>query len=131
MAPFWQKLTGRKPPLEGAPAVRRMKNYSADSGYVYQYSFEGFRRDGSAWEYVFSATANRREWMSVTVALPAEVLSAWERRHAREFSASERFAIAKLALRSAFDECEPPELAAGVRLTERVLALVVETLEME
>ena len=30
-------------PLRGRPKVRREKIYSADSGYVYQYFYEGFR----------------------------------------------------------------------------------------
>ena len=30
-------------PLTGAPAVRRQKTYSAESGYVYQYFYEGQR----------------------------------------------------------------------------------------
>jgi hypothetical protein len=34
----------KKPlPLTGAPAVRRLKSYSAQSGYVYQYFYEGQR----------------------------------------------------------------------------------------
>ena len=30
-------------PLRGAPEVRREMSYSADTGYVYQYFYEGYR----------------------------------------------------------------------------------------
>jgi len=33
----------KEAPLTGAPAVRRQKTYSAESGYVYQYFYEGQR----------------------------------------------------------------------------------------
>ena len=39
----------KKPlPLTGAPAVRRLKSYSAQSGYVYQYFYEGQRHSVAA-----------------------------------------------------------------------------------
>ena len=41
----------KQAPLTGAPPVRRQKTYSAESGYVYQYFYEGQRaaeRNGSA-----------------------------------------------------------------------------------
>ena len=55
----------RKPvPLTGAPAVRRLKSYSAQSGYVYQYFYEGqrpFRSGGeSGVEFVFTLSADRK-----------------------------------------------------------------------
>ncbi len=49
-------------PLTGAPAVRRMKTYSAQSGYVYQYYFEGYRPlpVESGVEFVFQISSDRK-----------------------------------------------------------------------
>ena len=50
--------------LTGAPPVRRMKSYSAQSGYVYQYYYEGQRlfRHGPdhGTEFVFSLSPDRK-----------------------------------------------------------------------
>ena len=41
---MFRNFFSKKPlPLTGAPAVRRLKSYSAQSGYVYQYFYEGQR----------------------------------------------------------------------------------------
>ena len=57
-------------PLSGAPAIRRMKTYSAQSGYVYQYFYEGQRplrgAEGGT-EFVFSVSADRKTWHPVSV----------------------------------------------------------------
>jgi len=56
-------VSKKEAPLTGAPAVRRQKTYSAESGYVYQYYYEGQRpasRDGSSGiEFVFNVSADR------------------------------------------------------------------------
>jgi hypothetical protein len=125
-------LGGGEEPLTGGSASRRQKTYSADSGYVYLYSFAGFReteRKGErGYEYVFDVSPNRREWFPVAVFLGRPVLDAWHAAH-RELTASERFAIAKIALRRAFDAHEnPADLRAGVKLDPDDMEAVVETL---
>ena len=41
---MFRSLFSRKDePLAGAPPVRRLKTYSARSGYVYQYRYQGSR----------------------------------------------------------------------------------------
>ena len=51
--------------------MRRQKTYSAESGYVYQYFYEGQRaatRDGDAGaEYVFNVSADRKSSFSLSV----------------------------------------------------------------
>ena len=104
---------GRPQPLTGAPPVRRHKTYSAQSGYVYQYHFEGHRsnrRDGQATEYVFEFSADRRTFSRVSVFLEDDAVRAWERAHARALAPNEQYAIAKMALFQAFDERESPSL---------------------
>jgi hypothetical protein len=95
-------------PLAGAPSVRRQKTYSADSGYVYLYYFDGFRETAQGWEYAFTVSGDRRVWFPVTVIADRPTLAAWSHEHNRELTASERFAIAKIALRRAFDARENP-----------------------
>lgn len=129
---FLRKLFGGEEPLSGGSASRRQKTYSAESGYVYLYSFAGFRetsRGGEqSYEYVFDVSPNRREWFAVSVLLGRTVLDAWCSTH-RELTASERFAIAKIALRRAFDGHDNPgDLRAGVRLTANEMDAIVDTL---
>ncbi len=114
LANLLPKLFGaRRAPLAGAPAVRRLKTYSAQSGYVYQYFYEGRReartrstRAGT--EFVFRVSADRKTWMSISVVLATAAVQRWEQAHGRELSPSERYAVAKLALFQAFDERPTP-----------------------
>ena len=89
------------PPLTGAPTVRRLKTYSAASGYVYQYFYEGHRER----EYVFQVSSDRRTYFFVTVQLSDAALEA----SPRELNPTERYAVVKMALFKAFDECAAPD----------------------
>src|SRR6266849_4834204 len=88
-------------PLTGAPAVRRQKTYSAESGYVYQYFYEGQRpaeRDGSPGaQYVFSVSSDRKASVPVSVFLSEEALGIWQTGHDRQLGSTERYAVAKMA----------------------------------
>jgi hypothetical protein len=103
-------LRSKREPLTGAPAIRRHKTYSAESGYVYQYQYSGSRAIPDGREYVFMATAARCAEFPVTVVLHDAALEPWERRHRRALTAPERFAVAKLSMKRAFDERESPDL---------------------
>jgi hypothetical protein len=105
----------KKPaPLTGAPAVRRLKSYSAQSGYVYQYFYEGqrpFRNGGeSGVEYVFTVSADRKAFHPVSVLVGEAALGGWEQTHAHVLSSTERYAVSKMALFQAFDERATPDL---------------------
>jgi hypothetical protein len=100
----WIRRLGRReqpPPLAGAPAVRRLKTYSAASGYVYQYFYQGHRGT----EYVFQVSADRRTYFSVTVVLSDAALAACP----RELTSNEQYAVAKMSLFQAFDERAAPD----------------------
>jgi hypothetical protein len=101
-------LFSSKKPLTGAPASPRMKTYASASGYVYHYFFEGRREDKDA-EYVFRISANCASWRAVAIVLPGKALAERQREAARALSASERYAIAKLALFEVFDGHDVPE----------------------
>jgi len=130
----FEKLFGKKElPLTGAPPVRRMKTYSAQSGYVYQYCYEGqrpFQKSGEkGTEFVFSISSDRKTWSGCKVLLPDGAATSWEAAHERELSATERYAIAKMALFQAFDERETPAtMKADVLVRNADVEGIVETL---
>jgi len=126
---------GRKPvPLTGAPAVRRQKTYSARSGYVYQYFYEGQRPadPGPGTEFVFDVSADRKTSAPVSVFVLEPAVKAWEGEHGRELTATERYAIAKIALFQAFDERESPAaMSDAVRVNADAVDDILRTLEID
>lgn len=131
---MWRNLFAKKTrPLTGAPAVRRLKTYSAESGYVYQYFHEGqrpFRRNGEiGTEFVFTVSADRKISHSVSVLLAEGAIRAWEQAHARTLSSTECYAVSKMALFQAFDERATPELMEqDVRVRAADVEALIETL---
>jgi hypothetical protein len=128
--------TAQPPPLTGAPAVRRQKTYSAQSGYVYQYVYMGSRpaerRGTRGTQYVFEASADRKRFFSISVFLETPAVWLWEQGHGRSLSATEHYAAAKLALFQAFDERESPaQMQDEIAVRERDLAVILETLGIE
>lgn len=130
----FEKFFSRKEtPLTGAPPVRRMKTYSAQSGYVYQYYYEGqrpYRAPGeSGMEFVFTISADRKTWRPSRVLVNDEAVAAWQKTHGRELSTTERYAVAKMALFQAFDErTTPAAMKDDVRLRTDDIAAIVDTL---
>ncbi len=120
-------------PLTGAPAVRRLKSYSAQSGYVYQYFYEGQRPFGSgresATEYVFTVSGDRKAFHPVSVLVGEGEVRAWEQAHGRTLASTERYAVSKMALFQAFDErATPLEMREEVRVRGADMAAIIETL---
>jgi hypothetical protein len=124
----------KKPlPLSGAPTVRRLKTYSAQSGYVYQYFYEGQRPFGSGGEggteYVFTVSADRKTYRPVSVLLGESAVREWEEAHARRLASTERYAVSKMALFQAFDERATPQLMKPeVCVRGADMAAIIETL---
>jgi hypothetical protein len=116
---FFRKLFAPRevPSLRSIPKVRRQKNYSAESGYAYEYFFEGLRDAGGVREYVFTVSGDRKTWFPLSVYVPDDEVQA--------LSESERYAVAKMALFGAFDERASP---AAMREPVRVAAGQVEAL---
>ncbi|MFQ5694699.1 MAG: hypothetical protein ACE5HB_01785, partial [Terriglobia bacterium] len=78
-------------------SVRRSKTYSAETGYVYQYHFEGVRsqvrREGRAGsEYVFVVTRDRKHHFELPVFLRRDAVEAWCAAHGRELNGGEQYA---------------------------------------
>ena len=125
----------REAPLTGAPAVRRQKTYSAESGYVYQYFYEGQRpaeRDGGEGvQYVFHVSADRTSSAPVSVFLSEAALESWQMQHDRRLVSSERYAIAKMALFQAFDRrAEPAQMREEVRVLPADIETILSTLDI-
>lgn len=98
------------PELLGRPQIRREKAYAADSGYVYQYTYEGYRAatrsDCVGREFVFECTSDRASRFRLAVFAPDESFAAWEQSAGRDLNAVERYAIVKMQLFAIFDESE-------------------------
>jgi len=130
---FRSLFSKKKAALTGAPAVRRMKTYSAQSGYVYQYFYEGHRDFRAAAdrgvEFSFSVSADRKAWHETSVFVGSAAVHDWEKRHSRELSPTERYAIAKMALFQAFDErAEPALLKEEIHVRAADVEAIVDTL---
>ena len=130
---LFEKLLRKKPaPLTGAPAVRRQKTYSAQSGYVYQYYYEGHRAAQEGTEYVFDISADRKTSAPASVFVQDEAVQSWEDRHGRELSAAERYAIAKMALFQAFDErAHPGLMRQDIRVRIADVDAILATLDID
>src|SRR5437764_6916693 len=133
---MWRSFFGKKTvPLSGAPAVRRQKTYSAESGYVYQYFYEGQRaaeRDGSAGaQYVFNVSSDRKSSGPVSVFLSEEALGSWQIEHGRQLVSTERYAVAKMALFQAFDRrADPSQMNEEVRVMAEDVEAILATLDI-
>jgi hypothetical protein len=113
-------------------AVRRVKTYSAQTGYVYEYYFVGQRKalDGDpfapAIEFIFDVSPDRKTVFAVSVFLLPRALDAFAAERGRALSGSEQYAAAKLRLLQSFDEI-PNMLQDGRRLildSETLVALL-------
>ena len=80
-----------------------MKTYSAASGYVYQYVYRGRRRNGNSAEFVFSVTADRKEWTRVSIFLDDFAIEDWAAASSRALIDAEKYAVVKLTLFEFFD----------------------------
>ena len=94
-------------------AVRRVKSYSAASGYVYQYYFyevQKTHRGGAAGsEYVYMVSVDRKKVFPLRIFVQRDGLDHWGRTAGRELTGTEEYAVAKMRLFDAFDAI--PDLA--------------------
>jgi hypothetical protein len=90
--------------------VRRVKTYTAQTGYVYEYYFVGSRAalDGDSLapstEYIFDVSSDRKSVFAVSVFLPPRVLASYAATRGRTLSDPEQYAAVKLRLLQAFDD---------------------------
>jgi hypothetical protein len=90
--------------------AHRIKSYSAETGFVYQYSFvevHPARRGLSlGTEYVYIVSAERKQNFTVSVFIRKSDVEKWSKRTGRKLNGTEEYAVAKMRLFQAFDEIE-------------------------
>jgi len=116
-------------------ASHRLKTYSGESGYVYQYYFLESQPRKRWWSHVgtaflFHVTSARKQFFVVEVLVEARALEAWERAHGRALAEPEQYAAAKMRLFRAFDESESPDRIAEVRVSESNIESLLEPLHL-
>lgn len=91
-------------------AVRRVKSYSAATGYVYQYYFyevEKARRGNfSGTEYTYMVSVDRKTVFPLKILVVKDAVDKWSARNGQQLSGTEEYAVAKMRLFQAFDEIE-------------------------
>ena len=104
----------------------RLKTYSAASGFVYQYVFVGECEHAHATEYMFEVGPHH-----LSVLLAHTAIAALESEYDRELHATERYALAQMALRAAFDERAPDTLhASPVEPDKAALSRILDELDL-
>jgi hypothetical protein len=90
--------------------VRRIKAYSADSGYVYQYQFQDVhpaeKSGASGNEYIYYVSADRKTMFPVRIFVRRDALDGWTKKTGRVLTGTEEYAVAKMRLFQALDEVE-------------------------
>jgi hypothetical protein len=111
--------------------VRRVKSYSAESGFVYQYQFHDAApatRDGEiGTEYIYYVSADRKTMFPLRIFVSRSVRDDCARRLGRALTGTEEYAVAKMRLFQAFDEIEDlastrPDLVVDASNLEALLA---------
>ena len=109
--------------------VRRVKTYTAQTGYVYEYYFVG-KRDAlgddplaPSTEFIFDVSPDRKNVFAVSVFLLPRALESFAADRGRDLSDPEQYAAVKLCLLQAFDEI-PNMLQDGRRLTVDTVTLL-------
>ncbi len=82
----------------------RIKNYAAQTGFVYQYYFDAEHDTGTVRRYTFQASASRGSYLPVVIELEGHVSRQWQQSRNRELSPTEFYAFAKMTLFAAFDD---------------------------
>lgn len=117
--------------------IRRMKSYTGQTGYVYQYYFVGKRTalpeapERPATEYIFDVTSDRQSLFAVSVFLRDDACLEWAAAHGRELTDSERYAAVKLRLFAAFDEISDLAVSGRqLRIGAEDIESVLEALDL-
>jgi hypothetical protein len=118
--------------------IRRIKTYTGQTGYVYQYYFVGKRPalecdpEAGSTEFIFDVTSDRKTTYAVSVFLRPEALEGWIANRGRVLSEPEQYAGVKLRLMQAFDEI--PDMrnhGRRLRLEAEALAALLQSIGVE
>jgi hypothetical protein len=113
--------------------VRRIKSYSAASGYVYQYQFRDVHpaRSGDGNEYIYHVSADRKTMFPVRILVRRAAIAAWSKQTGRILTGTEEYAVAKMRLFQALDDVENFATARpDLVVDESKLAALLERLDL-
>ncbi len=109
--------------------ARRVKTYQAESGYVYQYTFDGRHCRGRDTEFVFSVSVDRKADRRVSIVLPETSIAAYEKEKDRRLAENERYGVAKIGLFRLFDAgAKPDHVWKGSRIEQAQALEFIEVL---
>jgi hypothetical protein len=107
----------------GPGAARRLKTYSAELGYVWEYFFAGHEKAA----YRFEVSATRGAFSTVAIEIDPQALETAARREVRDV---EEYGVAKVALLRTFDRFAPSELPHTVRPGLDELRGILQSLDL-
>jgi hypothetical protein len=115
--------------------TRRVKTYSGESGYVYQYSFVESQPRRRFWgpkstAFLFDVSSDRKTSFTLEVVVEESALEAWQKAHGRSLTETEKYAAAKMRLFRAFDESSPDQLRT-CRVDDRNVESLLEPLGLD
>jgi hypothetical protein len=88
--------------------VRRIKSYSAENGYVYQYQFQDVhpaqRDTAKGNEFIYYVSADRKTMFPIGIFVRRDALDRWTKQTGRALTGTEEYAVAKMRLFQALDE---------------------------
>jgi hypothetical protein len=98
------------PVMTKPETVRRIKSYSAATGYVYQYQFQDVHPsaspEGPGNEYIYYVSADRKTMFPIRIFVRRSALEEWSKANRRSLTGTEEYAVAKMRLFQAFDDVE-------------------------
>jgi len=118
--------------------IRRLKTYTGQTGYVYQYYFVGKRPalesdpEAPSTEFIFDVTSDRKTTFAVSIFLQPQALATWAAARGRALSEPEQYAAVKLRLMQAFDEvADMLHEGRRLRLDGELLLALLESIGIE
>ena len=112
-------------------AARRIKSYSAATGYAYQYYFYEVQKTrrglAAGTEYVYMVSVDRQKVFPLRIFVRHDAAEKWAKKVGRKMTGTEEYAVAKMRLFQAFDEVDDlaiaqPELLVDESNLETLLA---------
>jgi hypothetical protein len=124
-----------KPNAAAGATPRRLKIYSAESGYVYEYYFLQMQERRKLFSnpdylYLYHVTTNRKDFSVVEVLVEEKALRRWKQVNGRELAELERYAAAKMGLFRVFDESPEPRQLRNGAVTEGNIEELLEPLRL-
>lgn len=123
--------------------VRRVKSYSSETGYVFQYQFQEThptrRGLASGVEYIYVVWAQQHTGFPVKIFVKKGALKKWTADTGRPLTGTEEYAVAKMRLLQALDEIEGlaaqdpkelPRLTGDLAVDETNLGKLLERLDL-